>query len=109
MQLKPGAPASRIESLSTVSRLNSTYSGRGYLDARTTAEPVKDAAAHTVAYTGNNRGAMAPLADLNGIISSDTTMNIQESHLALEHIFCMVVERFFFGEDFGREPQQLAE
>ena len=30
-------------------------------------------------------------------------------HLALEHIFCMVVERFYFGEDFGKKPQQLAE
>ena len=64
---------------------------------------------HTIAYTGNQGGAMASLADINVIIPSDTTMNIQESHLALEHIFCMVVERFYFGEDFGRKPQQLAE
>ncbi len=64
---------------------------------------------HTVAYTGNNGGAMAALADINVIIPSDTTMNIQESHIALEHIFCMVVERFFFGPDFGSKPQQLAE
>ena len=48
-------------------------------------------------------------ADLNVIIPSDTTMNIQESHLALEHIFCMVVERCYFGEDFGSKPQVLAE
>ncbi len=64
---------------------------------------------HTVAYTGNNGGAMAELADINVIIPSQTTMNIQESHLALEHIFCMVVERFYFGPEFGSEPQQLAE
>jgi D-sedoheptulose 7-phosphate isomerase len=64
---------------------------------------------HTVAYTGNNGGAMASLADINVIIPSDTTMNIQESHLALEHIYCMVVERFYFGEDFGKKPQNLAE
>ena len=63
----------------------------------------------TIAYTGNNGGAMAELADLNVIIPSDTTMNIQESHLALEHIFCMVVERCYFGPDFGTKPQQLAE
>ena len=36
-------------------------------------------------------------------------MNIQESHLALEHIFCMVVERFYFGADFGTKPQHIAE
>jgi D-sedoheptulose 7-phosphate isomerase len=64
---------------------------------------------HTIAYTGNNGGAMSALADINVIVPSYTTMNIQESHLALEHIFCMVVERFYFGEDFGKKPQQLAE
>src|ERR1700712_313507 len=64
---------------------------------------------HTIAYTGNKGGAMASLSDINVIIPSDTTMNIQESHLALEHIFCMVVERFYFGPEFGSKPQQLAE
>jgi D-sedoheptulose 7-phosphate isomerase len=52
---------------------------------------------------------MASLADINVIIPSDTTMNIQESHLALEHILCMLVERFYFGEHFGEKPQHLAE
>jgi len=64
---------------------------------------------HTIAYTGNKGGTMAELADINVIIPSDVTMNIQESHLALEHIYCMVVERFYFGEDFGKKPQHLAE
>ena len=63
----------------------------------------------TVAYTGNDGGTMKEHADINIIIPSDTTMNIQESHLALEHIFCMVVERFYFGADFGSRPQKLAE
>jgi D-sedoheptulose 7-phosphate isomerase len=36
-------------------------------------------------------------------------MNIQEAHLMLEHIFCMVVERFYFGPEFGAQPQHLAE
>ena len=64
---------------------------------------------HTIAYTGNDGGAMKQHADINVIIPSQTTMNIQESHLALEHIFCMVVERVYFGADFGSKPQQLAE
>lgn len=64
---------------------------------------------HTVAYTGNGGGAMKDLADINVIIPSKTTMNIQESHLALEHIFCMVVERCYFGPDFGEQPMKLAE
>lgn len=69
----------------------------------------KEMGIRTIAYTGNNGGAMKEHAELNVVIPSDTTMNIQESHLALEHIFCMVVERFYFGEDFGKKPQQLAE
>ncbi len=64
---------------------------------------------HTIAFTGNNGGSMAALAEINIIIPSDTTMNIQESHLALEHIYCMVVERYIFGIDFGTKPQELAE
>ncbi len=64
---------------------------------------------HTVSYTGNGGGAMRELSELNVIIPSSTTMNIQESHIALEHIFCMVVERFYFGPDFDKQPQQLAE
>jgi D-sedoheptulose 7-phosphate isomerase len=64
---------------------------------------------HTVAYTGNDGGAMKPLADINVIIPSDTTMNIQESHLALEHIFCMLVELHYFGPTFGQKPHHLAE
>ena len=64
---------------------------------------------HTIAYTGNGGGKMKSEADINVIIPSSVTMNIQESHLALEHIFCMLVERFYFGEDFGKKPQHLAE
>ena len=64
---------------------------------------------HTIAYTGNGGGKMKPEADINVIIPSSVTMNIQESHLVLEHIFCMLVERFYFGEDFGSKPQHLAE
>ena len=64
---------------------------------------------HTMAFTGNRGGAMSALAEINVIVPSDTTMNIQESHLALEHIYCMVVERFYFGAEFGKKPQQLAE
>jgi D-sedoheptulose 7-phosphate isomerase len=36
-------------------------------------------------------------------------MNIQESHLALEHILCMIVERTYFGPEFGSTNQVLAE
>jgi D-sedoheptulose 7-phosphate isomerase len=58
---------------------------------------------HTVSYTGNAGGAMKEWSDINVIVPSKVTMNIQESHLALEHIFCMVVERCYFGPGFGGE------
>ncbi len=55
----------------------------------------------TIGFSGNGGGQMRTLCDHNVIIPSDVTMNIQECHLALEHIFCMAVERFYFGEEFG--------
>jgi D-sedoheptulose 7-phosphate isomerase len=63
----------------------------------------------TISLTGNGGGHMRPLCDYNIVIPSAVTMNIQESHLALEHIFCMLVERFTFGHDFDKKPQILSE
>jgi D-sedoheptulose 7-phosphate isomerase len=59
----------------------------------------------TIGFSGNGGGKMRDLCDHNIIIPSSVTMNIQESHLALEHIFCMVVERCLFGMDFDKAPQ----
>ena len=56
----------------------------------------------TIGYSGNDGGKMLPLCDYNVVIPSKVTMNIQECHLALEHIFCMVVERCYFGPEFGK-------
>jgi D-sedoheptulose 7-phosphate isomerase len=64
---------------------------------------------HTIALTGNDGGAMRPISDLNLIVRSETTAKIQECHLALEHIFCMLVERHLFGIDFDQAPQPIAE
>ena len=60
---------------------------------------------HTVSYLGNDGGAMKALSDINVIVPSSITMNIQESHLALEHIFCLLVERQYFGEEFLDKPE----
>ena len=62
----------------------------------------------TIGFTGNGGGQMRDLCDYNVVIPSNVTMNIQECHLALEHIFCMIVERFYLGENFPQESQ-LAE
>jgi D-sedoheptulose 7-phosphate isomerase len=63
----------------------------------------------TIGFSGNNGGQMRSLCDHNIIIPSAVTMNIQESHLALEHIFCMLVEHFTFGPDLDKQPQILSE
>ena len=69
----------------------------------------KKAGISTIGFSGNGGGQMRSLCDHNIIIPSAITMNIQESHLALEHIFCMLVERFLFGEEFDTRPQILSE
>ena len=50
-QLKVGAPASRIERLSTVSRLNDSFTRRGYLEAVTSVQQARNEKAHTVTYS----------------------------------------------------------
>jgi D-sedoheptulose 7-phosphate isomerase len=63
----------------------------------------------TIGFSGSDGGLMGPLCDYTIVIPSNVTMNIQESHLALEHIFCMLVERFTFGHDLDKKPQILSE
>lgn len=63
----------------------------------------------TVGFSGSDGGKMRELCDHNIVVPSSVTMNIQESHLALEHIFCMIVERFLYGRDFETKPQVLSE
>jgi D-sedoheptulose 7-phosphate isomerase len=58
----------------------------------------------TIGFSGKNGGKMPALCDYNIIIPSDITQHIQECHLALEHIFCMIVERCYFGSEI-LEPQ----
>lgn len=53
----------------------------------------------TVGLTGRSGGKMAALSDWCIRIPSDVTMYIQQAHLALEHIFCAVVERKYFGRE----------
>jgi D-sedoheptulose 7-phosphate isomerase len=64
---------------------------------------------HTVGLSGNDGGQMVALCDHCIVIPSGATMNIQESHLALEHIFCMLVERIYFGAEFDKAPGVLSE
>jgi D-sedoheptulose 7-phosphate isomerase len=51
----------------------------------------------TIGLTGANGGQMAKLCDFCLRMPSDLTMKIQEAHLALEHIFCLLVEEVYFA------------
>lgn len=51
----------------------------------------------TIGLTGKTGGKMPPLCDYCLSIPSGVTMYIQQAHLALEHIFCMIVERQYFA------------
>ena len=63
----------------------------------------------TFGLSGGNGGRMAGLCDYSIVIPSSVTMNIQESHLTLEHIFCLLVEHHLFGPNYEKLPQHLAE
>lgn len=51
----------------------------------------------TIGLTGANGGHMAKLCDFCLRMPSNLTMKIQEAHLALEHIFCLLVEQIYFA------------
>jgi D-sedoheptulose 7-phosphate isomerase len=51
----------------------------------------------TIGLTGDRGGRMVELCDYCLRMPSDLTMKIQEAHLALEHIFCLLVEQLYFA------------
>jgi D-sedoheptulose 7-phosphate isomerase len=60
----------------------------------------------TFGLSGSDGGKMKSLCDHLIAIPSTITMNIQESHLALEHIFYMLVEHCLFGPGFDTRRGQ---
>lgn len=52
----------------------------------------------TVGLTGASGGSIVPLCDYLVRVPSDVTMYIQQAHLALEHIYCLLTERSYFGK-----------
>jgi D-sedoheptulose 7-phosphate isomerase len=65
-------------------------------------EQAKKSGVHTIGFTGAGGGKMSDLCDHLIAIPSTVTMNIQESHLALEHIFCMLVECVYFEKTLDK-------
>jgi phosphoheptose isomerase len=55
----------------------------------------------TVVLTGSG-GRLPKLADVAITVPSDDTQHIQETHLAVEHLLCLLVERALFGR--GQPP-----
>jgi D-sedoheptulose 7-phosphate isomerase len=62
----------------------------------------------TLGLTGGSGGKMGPLCDHLIRIPSDVTMYIQQAHLAIEHIFCKLVEREYFGHERTETTESAA-
>jgi D-sedoheptulose 7-phosphate isomerase len=63
----------------------------------------------TIGFTGLGGGAMAEHCDHLIAVPSRVTMNIQETHLVLEHIFCMLTEEFVFGTGLEKQTHFVSE
>lgn len=61
-------------------------------------EAAKKIGAKTIALTGKSGGKAKSIADLSIVVPSDTTHFIQESHIALVHIFCEELEQSLYPE-----------
>jgi phosphoheptose isomerase len=59
-------------------------------------EVARERGMRSVILTGAS-GRLAKLADVTIAVPSDDTQHIQEAHLAVEHIVCMLVEQALFG------------
>jgi D-sedoheptulose 7-phosphate isomerase len=54
-----------------------------------------------IGLSGKTGGLMPPFCDYMLLVPSPVTMYIQQAHLALEHVFCMMVERLYFAKFAG--------
>lgn len=66
------------------------------------AKAAKPAKIRTVTLTGKN-GKLQKIADVAICVPSHMTQYIQESHIAIEHILCELVEHHFFGKKIGKQ------
>ena len=70
-------------------------------------EEAKTLGVINIALVGGNGGKMAEIADYSIVVPSDQTMHVQESHLALYHIYCYIVERQLNPEQAEAEMLHL--
>ncbi len=59
-------------------------------------EVAKEMGMKTVAFTGNDGGIIAKMADFPLIVPSTSTPRIQEAHILIGHILCEMVEHSLF-------------
>ena len=59
----------------------------------------KEIGLFTIGFTGQG-GKLAQCVDMLFPVESDKTARIQEAHITLGHIFCDIVERIIFPEEF---------
>jgi len=70
------------------------------------AQAAREALIHTIALTGKE-GKLQKIADVAVCVPSNMTQCIQESHIAIEHIICELVEHHFFGSKIGKNKAWL--
>src|SRR5690349_7303030 len=49
-----------------------------------------------VALAGRNGGGLAPMADIALVVESDSTQRVQETHIAIAHILCELIEEALY-------------
>ena len=59
-------------------------------------EVAKEMEMKTVAFTGNDGGGIAKIADFSLVVPSSSTPRIQEAHILIGHILCEMVEHYLF-------------
>ncbi|MDI6688569.1 MAG: D-sedoheptulose 7-phosphate isomerase [Desulfobacterales bacterium] len=62
-------------------------------------DAAKEIGLFTIGLTGRG-GKLAQCADMVFSVESDKTARIQEAHITLGHIFCDIIERIIFPEEF---------
>jgi D-sedoheptulose 7-phosphate isomerase len=61
-------------------------------------EQARSSRISTVAFTGQGGGKMAEMADVALRVQSTKVQHIQETHIALGHILCQLVEESLFPQ-----------
>ncbi|MFH1455962.1 MAG: D-sedoheptulose 7-phosphate isomerase [archaeon] len=62
-------------------------------------DKAKDIGAQTICFTGKNGGKSVERSDICIVVPSDNTPRIQETHIALIHIICEILENTLFQDE----------